>query len=1140
MQFEKSSKNLPLSDSFPSTDPVSFQKQSNFYAELSSDPSDTYSFYQIHDLIKDITNTIKTFLIDNFLFFPVSIKINLIIDGFRGDDPRKEKIKMPRKKCFKIWDMEMLEKGLLKIHMQLLEFHSCIKNPYELTINKIEGFKIKLRNMLTFTNVGQIYLSKFIEDFQKEIEEKITGKKTKNYVNKGEIARINNIMKTSKSSKNLLIFLIEKEEESIIENLENSLENPIKYTCIGPLQVFPNDPSLENPETEILFFHNRTRKFLTNQELKESSLDNYIETMTSNEDVKDAPLKIIDYICVYCYRCLKFEENFEMHYKACKLRKMKDTREKKMKDDLINDVEIFKRMTPQFSCKHNHIKCYKSIRKPRTQYIKNERTAKKLIDRKEDSDKDNMSLSTTTISMEKSNNIPFNTSKYQKNLNNYFPISKWIDEPNKETILRRLSIYPKTQGSNTLKNHIFKRFMKDVVLKMTPRSNEKKTREINKIYDDFIHDSPFFSFRNETFMRSKFENPTDFLCEFQAKELLKQCGQFETMDLQSAFTFHQRNLEDFEKGIDKVIELKKRIEDVAIKQKELKFTHRYTFKLMKYQKGLKDENPYGFRGLIKCDLEYKKDQNFLKKKFPVLPVNSWLEFRNPDDNNIRSAYKMKKNVFDDLNGYTILSDLLFYLLENDIMEIKRIEGFVSFPKTSNVLYLDFFKPIHNETINFVDKKDRIDYDLKEQIAENYTKEAESVFLENLFHKDTEKLMEVQEIECFSQNFAQNKRIIDFKADSHEVSKPKSMEMKVFKIMAFVYMSYLNLMNIDAILKYLINPQNINNIVLSSSEKMLNGKTNEFFRRIVIQKFSLVHLSFERVIIKYTCDTSETKKKKIRSLITLSEENPLKTYVFSHIINEFYFMRPYFFYRNYREDETLKSVKEEFLDFNREGFAEALSKETTPMNHCKYSILNLPFKLFKDCLYFNKLIFDDGHTSKNDKTVELMLHNLENRFRSENPGFIITFKQIFNRNRKEFKEDIFKMLDFGYNLDGYGVKWNLDHVIPINALKENPSLLYNVWNYTNIKPMKIVENMSKGCLYIEESNKSEGSLAVSVNKGVIYLEESTMGSLKTLNQSKETNYGNESILKEKELIDKKNYESEEEKSKMNQDERKDAL
>ena len=63
------------------------------------------------------------------------------------------------------------------------------------------------------------------------------------------------------------------------------------------------------------------------------------------------------------------------------------------------------------------------------------------------------------------------------------------------------------------------------------------------------------------------------------------------------------------------------------------------------------------------------------------------------------------------------------------------------------------------------------------------------------------------------------------------------------------------------------------------------------------------------------------------------------------------------------------------------------------------------------------------------------------------------------------------MDFGLNLDTYGVKWNLDHVIPVSAVKERKVDLTLVWKLYNIKPMLIAENVKKGSFYSYNGNES---------------------------------------------------------------------
>lgn len=193
------------------------------------------------------------------------------------------------------------------------------------------------------------------------------------------------------------------------------------------------------------------------------------------------------------------------------------------------------------------------------------------------------------------------------------------------------------------------------------------------------------------------------------------------------------------------------------------------------------------------------------------------------------------------------------------------------------------------------------------------------------------------------------------------------------------------------------------------------------------------------------------------------------------------MRPYCFYFNYdlkrlspqieKTNKKLNIISEDFIKFNYLMFDKCFLYDTQAANHCKYATLNFPFKILKgNCLLFNKLIFDTGFESKNNKVIKLMIHNLENRFKTENPNDK-SFKEYFNCNENVFKNFIFEKMDAGMNLDNYGIIWNLDHIIPINSVKENNQINKNVWNYTNLAPLSIEENIKKGSKIISQNNVS---------------------------------------------------------------------
>ena len=1081
---------------------------SNFFHEICSNKSaDPYYSYDIHSLIDDILNNIKDFLKDHYIFFPALVKISLECDGFINDIPKELiKINIPRKKCFRIWDIEMLDKALMKIHTHLLNFESNLTCPYNLTLNSIKGFKIKFRNLLTFEKASQKYLYEYIKQFQGLLQSRM--EINSNDMEENQIVRINRILHplTKKNlQKTILIYMIETDmvEDGNMNSYKNYIEKSveIKLLCIGPLHIIQGDTKI----FEILYFDSLTNKLIDENEKN------------------DRNIIISKFICVYCFRQIAFDDNLGSHYSVCKERAMKDSREKKMKDDLINDVNVFKRLNEKeiFVCKKDHLKAYKQIRKPRSNLIKNERRNKKLVDFIPKTC-NNLDVDLTNSSINS-----YEKEKKSKKFNNYNPVWSKMKEEEKDYVTRNL--YPKNNDCKDINDYAYKRVTETLC---EPLRGSENSKNLDRLYDQFVHNSPMFTMRNETFVRSKFEKATEFICEYKAtKDLYRECSFFPMINLMDKFDFAEINLE--ERSPSKTVELLERIKNVVKEEKKTPFSKRYSYFNLKYNGKSEKKNPYDFYGIIKCDLEYSGNKSeFLKKKFPVLPNNNYIEFRDNIYENMRCQFKMKKNTFDDLNGYSIFSPLLFYLLENDIIEIKRIESYCKFSEGLSMYNL-IIKPSDEKIYNgFVRNKNGIDLKFKEELLNNYLDSLRNVFLQNLYRKDFKKENECDNFDLDSQlkelsdnyyfnndkkseenpqihnsiknikneqenlnfnkdymnikrnqenddvynsNFIKIKRIMDFKKNSFKISQPKSLELKVFKIFTFIFMSILNLKNIDTVLGYLLNPKNINNIVLNNSDKKTENNPDELKqmngqssvepqkKKILITKFSIMHLSFERIIIKYACISSEIKREKVQQLINC-KKNPVKNYVFSNIINDYYFMRPYFFYRNYKENENITSMNPEFIKFNAENFHRCLNHEMCPLNHCKYSIINLPFKLFSDCRYFNKLIFDEGYSSKNDRIIELMFHNLENRFKGENPNFMKNFKDIFNCSRHDFKIYIMKSLPAGFNLDTYGIKWNLDHIIPLNAVKENKATNEEIWKYTNIKPLSIIENVKKGGTY----------------------------------------------------------------------------
>lgn len=1001
-----------------------------------------FSPHELHSLIFQTLSLISSTLLKAPSLFPVLIKLELEVEGFYGFEYKSFSIPIPRKKGIRIWDEDMLEKGLFKLHVALLGFRDCIENPFDLSLIGIKGCKVSMRNVLSFVKDFDLFLHDSYGFYPYKEE-------------KGELEG------------RLLVYYLER----IMGN---------SYNCIGPMRVIKEKG---NEIRKSFYFPKKRGNFSINlcflDELDElddnaiiSNENSLIEPNILIQSSEKPHINIQNFLCTYCFRFIRLDSNrdftlktIETHYLTCKPRFQKDLREKKMKDDLINQISLFKDFS-HFQCQLPHLKAFKLIRKPKKQLLKGETHNKKLFFIENDSfnekDLDKTQYS-DNISFIADKKAPFDNFSFiidPLKLDTFLPLSSWSSllEQTQKDIIK--SIFPNTAfiRSLSLNDCFYEAFNQNVLFPIT--ANKESNFGLNSLYKTFIHDSPMLSYRNETFLRSSFEfNRKDFLCEYKAKDLLLQSWGFYNYDLLNPLKIEEKSANPLNnKGIDELFD---RLIRVSEEQKKLHFTQRYSFKLMRHRSDIKEKNPYGFFGLIKCDLECTKT-DFLKKKFPVLPTNTWLEFRDPLNEKTRCNYKIKKSIFDDLNGYSIISDLLFYLLENEIVVLKRIEAFCSFSPIKT-LKTNFLKPTM-EKINNLEKS----FKIAENIPEYLKKQLLSFFLTNLHYKETETLSKLQDPALKA--FSKLKRVNSFTDENLLLNKRKTIEIKLFRMFSFVFMSYMNLLNIDAVLGYLLNTKNINNLVLNNSEKKPSND-----RRILIPKFSVVHLSFERVIIKYSSISSEIKALKIKELKLYSEKNPIQTYVFSSIIKEYYFMSPYFFFRNYQTPGLLSPSEAYFHSTQSALLQEAFFKENTPINHCKYSILNLPFKLHSDCRYFNKLIFDEGYSSKNRKVIELMFHNLETRYKVENNNNGTAFKEVFTCSKEKFKEFIYRNMKFGFNLDTYGVKWNLDHVIPVSAVKEKNIDYLTVWNLDNIKPMLIVENAKKGSFFINpESNGNEST------------------------------------------------------------------
>lgn len=637
-------------------------ENNNFYARIVVSNEQEKKPYGIHEIIENILKGLKKLLKKNFLMLPAIIKITLHMEVYKDSVPQKIKVRIPRKKCFCIWDLDMIDKVLMKIHCSLIDFHSFIDNPYNLIFKSIEKYEIKVRNLLTCFELTQTYLNSFIENFDEIFEEKfelppkyLKWKKKSQEITKEE--KIKKIFKIKKHSKYCplprptLIYLLEKEYN--FNNFESS-QTETENTAIGPLHVFQGKDV--GSEYDVIFYDSQKNCFLNHE--------------------KSDNLQIKEFVCVYCKKILFQETNFLIHYKSCKERFMKDPREKKMKDDIINPP-IFVEF-PGVVCQKEHLKVFKMIRKPRNQILKNEKKNIKLsmtpTDHENMNDGTQSQASTIFLSDKSGGNDKQNLSKnffqrflqqssFCKDKSNALELKYRFNETQEKFLENNLFTLSKEKNIylKNVKDYVFHRFNEEIIQNSVNKNLKKFNKmKIHEVYNEFVHNSAIFSYRNETFTRMFFEKPNELVCEYRAKDLLLEVSCFETADLTKEIENY--SIEN-ETGRKKIEDLYKKIILVSNEEKKLPFYQRYSYKLLKIQNGIKDQNPYGFFGIIKCDLEYsgekkKNDEKeiflnksqFLKKKFPVLPHNNWLEFRHPNDDNLRCNYKLKKNTFDDLNG----------------------------------------------------------------------------------------------------------------------------------------------------------------------------------------------------------------------------------------------------------------------------------------------------------------------------------------------------------------------------------------------------------------------------------------------------------------------------------------------------------
>lgn len=941
--------------------PVNFEKE-NYFRKKKVDFSNTF---KIHKLINEALRTLD-FLIKEVEHFPLIVKLFLEVKISQTGEEKNIIIEIPQKKCFKIWEKDLIEKTKMKIEVSLLDFTSYITQPFDVNILQINSFEVKIASFFSFFAEGRKFLNCFKTSLGSKFKYILPENKQADLLKLKSINEMINFYEENKLEKDILIFFAESVDKNFIWKDEKRI--------IGPINIIKSNKTMDINEKafryknykdfySIFFYDSDTQRIY-------------------HQNDEEAKYKIVESICAYCKRKINIEEDFYEHSLFCKHAFLTNDKENKSNDESKNDIingSIFFKENEQHLCKKEHLQCYKKFFKP----FKNE-----IYKRYE---KINM-------------------------------VADKNDEPIKKEAVPRNFSNPKDS------------LLYDFI---QYRTNNSKTN-VNDVYK-FVSDSPIFMLRNDAYVRFNENKLNDLICEFTADSILSEIMSFPTINLKKPAKIY--NMKD---NPQKCLELFEKITRTSSEEKTKTFFFQNYSSLKMKSPSEKIKNPYNFTGLIKCDLEINKIKlnDDMKKKCPILPFNIWLKFFDSTQTK-KVHYKTRKYIFESANSYTLLSDHLFYLLENDFYSLRRIEDVCEFEACHENLYFldDKINDIHSGNAPKNEKKKQ-----EAELIKNFS----SIFVDNLFRKSyTKEFANSSYKNSFYDNFCLYSKIKDFKMEGLkllELSPKKSADFKYFRILSFIYLSYMNMLTLHSALGFILNGGNKLNKILSKDEN--NNKT--------IERFNMFYFSCSRIIVRYTCVNEEVKKKKQKVALnsTLSfNPNGYSLYKVRNLVDAYFHVRPFFTYCN-----------ENPLESNL--YYEARRLADCPLDFCKYDFQHIPFAPIQtDFTLFNKLIFHDGYHDKNDNCVKKMLTNLYNRYKKEHPSVEFKFSEIFELKKEDFKKKMYQSMQYKMNFDNYGVKWNLDHKIPVFTLKEKKECvtkeeLAQVWKHNNIIPMMIEENQKK--------------------------------------------------------------------------------
>jgi hypothetical protein len=91
--------------------------------------------------------------------------------------------------------------------------------------------------------------------------------------------------------------------------------------------------------------------------------------------------------------------------------------------------------------------------------------------------------------------------------------------------------------------------------------------------------------------------------------------------------------------------------------------------------------------------------------------------------------------------------------------------------------------------------------------------------------------------------------------------------------------------------------------------------------------------------------------------------------------------------------------------------------------------------------------------------------MRSRFAKFKRGYNLkSIMSLIGCSPQELRAHIESKFKSGMSWDNYGAYWHIDHIIPCKAFDHNdPKQVEQCWHWTNLQPMKAMENMQKGAL-----------------------------------------------------------------------------